>query len=494
MATHPLVVIAHRAEWPGEFPGAPIVSAKDYLTDPAFGIERGIRVFNLCAPFAYQRLGYYVSLLAEARGHKPLPRVATIEDLKSPNLVRAITHDLEALADRALAPIKTSPFELSIYFGRNLASRYDTLCKHIFEALPAPLMRAQFERRDNRWRIRAVTPIGPNEVPLAHREFFLEAARLFFTGRAPRIKKREDARFVLGILHDEANPEPPSNARALQKFSQAADALGLKVEFLNRNDYGRLAQFDALFVRDTTEVNHYTYRFARRAASLGLVVIDDPDSILKCNNKVYLAEVLSRHDIPTPKTLLIHRDNVPQILRELHLPVVLKQPDSAFSLGVAKAENERDIKQHLGRLLAKSDLVIAQEWLPTTFDWRVGVLDRRVLFVARYYMVPGHWQIVRHGVGAGYQEGATEAVAISQAPEEVVSLALKSANLIGDGFYGVDIKQCGQRFYVIEVNDNPNVDAGNEDGVLRDALYREVMGTFLRRLEKRRARLRLEML
>ena len=50
--------------------------------------------------------------------------------------------------------------------------------------------------------------------------------------------------------------------------------------------------------------------------------------------------------------------------------------------------------------------------------------------------------------------------------EELLRIALKAANLIGDGFYGVDLKQVGNRYYVMEVNDNPNVDAGNEDGVL----------------------------
>ena len=75
---------------------------------------------------------------------------------------------------------------------------------------------------------------------------------------------------------------------------------------------------------------------------------------------------------------------------------------------------------------------------------------------------------------------------MDQAPEEVVRIALKSANLIGDGFYGVDIKQIDSRCYVIEVNDNPNVDAGNEDSVLKDALYREVMRVFLKRIEARK--------
>jgi glutathione synthase/RimK-type ligase-like ATP-grasp enzyme len=64
-----------------------------------------------------------------------------------------------------------------------------------------------------------------------------------------------------------------------------------------------------------------------------------------------------------------------------------------------------------------------------------------------------------------------------------VGMALRAAKLIGDGFHGVDIKQIGKRLYVIEINDNPNVDAGNEDTMLRDALYREVMGVFVKRIE-----------
>ena len=50
---------------------------------------------------------------------------------------------------------------------------------------------------------------------------------------------------------------------------------------------------------------------------------------------------------------------------------------------------------------------------------------------------------------------------MEHAPSAVVSTALKAANLIGDGLYGVDIKQVGRKCYVIEVNDNPNIDAGS---------------------------------
>lgn len=485
---HALVVIANPADWPGEFPGASVIAARAYLGDRQWGAERGVRVVNLCESLRYQSLGYYVSLLAEARGHKPLPRVSTIEDLKSQNLVRLITANLDAEIDRALAPIKSERFELSIYFGRNLAHRHDALARLLFDALQAPLLRAEFERRDGHWHIRSLRPLALSDVPPAHRDFMTEAASAFLSGRLRRLRKTGDARFEIAILHDPANTEPPSNPRAIQKFIDAGEAIGLRAVLITRNDYARLTDFDALFIRDTTNVNHYTYRFARRALAEGMVVIDEPDSILKCNNKVFLAELLARHDIPTPKTLLIHRDNIGDILKTLRLPCVLKQPDSAFSLGVVKAETEAELDRLLRKLLARSELVIAQEWLPTEYDWRIGVLDRRALFVARYYMVPGHWQIVQHQSENTWREGATEAVALSEAPQDVVALGVRAANLIGDGFYGVDIKRTRGRAVVIEVNDNPNVDAGNEDGVLRDALYREVMGTFMRRLEARAAR------
>ncbi|MFV3017223.1 RimK family alpha-L-glutamate ligase, partial [Pseudomonas sp. KHB2.9] len=58
--------------------------------------------------------------------------------------------------------------------------------------------------------------------------------------------------------------------------------------------------------------------------------------------------------------------------------------------------------------------------------------------------------------------------------------------LIGDGLYGVDLKQSGDKVVVIEVNDNPNLDAGIEDAYLQDDLYGLVLEEFVRRLELKR--------
>lgn len=480
-----LIVVNNPHDWPLDIPDVTVVSARDYLTNAAYSENHVARVFNLCKSYRYQSLGYYVSLLAEARGHNPLPSAHTIEDLQSQTLVRVLTEDLDDSIQRSLAPIKSDRFDLSIYFGRNVAARHDKLSQQLFDLLRAPLLRAFFERHGKLWQLRSIRPIAASDIPEGHQDFVVQAASEFFRSRRRRPRRQVPHPYALAILVDPANPEPASNAKALEKFRKAGQASGLDVDFITKVDLGRLNEFDALFIRDTTFVNHYTYRFSRRAAAEGLVVIDDPESILKCNNKVYLAELLSRHRLPAPKTLLVHRDNIAEIIPTIGLPCVLKQPDSSLSVGVQKAETEDELCARVKSLLERSDLIVAQEWLPTEFDWRVGVLDRRVLFACRYYMAPNHWQIIRHGEGKDdYVEGPTVAYSLGEVPEKVIRLGLKAANLIGNGFYGVDIKQLDGRCVVVEINDNPNVDAGNEDGVLKDALYHEVMAVFLRRIEE----------
>jgi glutathione synthase/RimK-type ligase-like ATP-grasp enzyme len=479
------LVVNHQRDWPVDIPGANVVSAREYLTDPAYSENRPARVLNLCRTDRYQGRGYYVSLLAEARGHRPLPEVKTIGDLQADLPANLLSGTFNDQVQRALASQTGDRCIVDAYFGRDPLRRNDTLSQQLFAALRAPLLRASFARNSGRWRLSELRILSATDVEPEHHAFVAEAATDYITRNRARMRDAPAGIPALAILYNQDEPDPPSNREALEKFCSMSQALGMRTEFLHRNEIGRLPDFDALFIRDTTGVNHYTYQFARRAAAEGLIVIDDPDSILKCTNKVYLNELLARHRVPTPKTLMVHRDNIDQIVPALGLPCILKQPDSAFSLGVSKIQSPSELRASVDKLFAKSDLVIAQEWLPTAFDWRVGIFDRRALYVCKYFMAPGHWQVIKREADRKL-EGSTIAMTVGEAPESVVKTALRAANLIGDGFYGVDIKESNNQCYVMEVNDNPNVDAGNEDGVLKDALYREIMGVFLRRIQERK--------
>ncbi len=114
------------------------------------------------------------------------------------------------------------------------------------------------------------------------------------------------------------------------------------------------------------------------------------------------------------------------------------------------------------------------------------MLNREPLYVCQYFMSKNHWQIVKHEADGRFEEGRFKTHPISQAPPEVSELACRAASLIGDGLYGVDIKQANGGLAIIEINDNPNLDVGVEDAVLKDELYRRVLADLVRRIEARR--------
>lgn len=481
-----LVVVNNIKSWTLDIPGVKVVSARSYLVDGAFSRLRQVRVFNLCKSYRYQSIGYYVSLLAAARGHKPLPSITTVQDLKSQTFLRFVDDDLDEIIQKSLAPIHSDKFTLSVYFGKNLAKRHDRLSLHLYNLFPAPLLRAEFARTRESWHIQSINSISEGDVPPEHKDFLIQVATEHFAGKRVGVPKKKVSRYDLAILWGDKEAEAPSDEKAIKKFITAASNVGLGAEVITRDDYGRLAEFDALFIRETTNVNHHTYRFARRAAAEELVVVDDPESILKCSNKVYLAELLERHGVPTPGTMMVHKDNLETVLSQVGIPCVLKQPDSAFSQGVVKISDEDELMTVGGRMLKQSDLLVAQAYVPTEYDWRVGVFDRRPLFVCKYYMVKNHWQIIKRDSVGRKKEGRFETIPVELAPAPVVRTALKAANLIGDGLYGVDIKQIGKSCYVMEINDNPNIDSGIEDQVIKANLYERIMEVFLKRIISRK--------
>jgi glutathione synthase/RimK-type ligase-like ATP-grasp enzyme len=476
-----LIVVNNPQNWPLPIPGVEVVSARAYLTtNDDSDIDRA-KVFNLCRSYRYMSTGYYVSLLAEARGHRAIPSILTIQDMRNEAIFRIRSEDLNELIQKALSHLRTDSYQLSIYFGKPLAKRYERLAHQLFSYFELPLLRAHFSRR-RKWELERIDLIGVKDIPDWQRPFVVSAAGEYFVklDRPPRRRRR--FQYDIAILHNPDDHDAPSDERALRKFCKAAEKVGMEPELITREDYRRIAEFDALFIRETTAVNHHTYRFARRAAAEGLAVIDDPESIIRCTNKVYLAEIFERHGLPAPKTMIVHRDNADRVADAMGLPCVLKQPDSAFSQGVVKPRTREELDAEITNRLESSDLLIAQEFMPTDFDWRVGVLDGKVLYVCRYYMARAHWQILKRTGHGSLRAGRVEPVANRSVPREVLRLGVEAANLIGDGLYGVDIKQRGSKFYLIEVNDNPSIEAGYEDKMVGDALYLKIMKSLHRRI------------
>jgi glutathione synthase/RimK-type ligase-like ATP-grasp enzyme len=461
-----------------------------YISRPERFRGRSVRVINLSRDCEYLGTGYYASLLAEARGHKVIPSVQTILDLGRRSLYSFVLPELNAILGKSLARMTeplSDPVRLLIAFGNTEDPRFRDFARAVFDRFRHPLLRLVIAAaRNGSGGVKSVEPLSPGDLSPEEAAWFrcALAAHLKIPWRAKRAQPVP--RYSVALLHDPQEALPPSRQPALDRFARVGAQMGIEVEPIRKQDFHRLGEFDALLIRETTAITNHTYRFARRAEREGLAVIDDPSSIVRCTNKVYLAELLAAHGLPTPKTVVLDRRHLKAIGAQLGFPLVLKVPDGSFSRGVFKVTDERELQAKARALLEDSDLILAQEYLPTAFDWRVGVLNRQPLYVCQYFMPKKHWQIVKHEADGRIEEGSFKTYDVDTAPREVVDLALRAVALIGDGLYGVDIKQTDRGAVVIEINDNPNLDVGVEDAVLKDELYRRVLGELVRRIEMRR--------
>jgi glutathione synthase/RimK-type ligase-like ATP-grasp enzyme len=475
-----LIVVENPESWQFRLDDVEVITPGNYIAGEHYQQTKGLKVLNLCKSYQYQSYGYYVSLLAEARHHKVLPGVTTIQDFRFPSILREDSQDFDNLIQQTFKNETGDRVEFNIYFGITQVESLNRLAKQLFQYIQAPSLRAVFGKR-NKWILQSIKPLSIGEVPEADRVLLQRGLEQYLQRK--REYRPDKKKYDLAILVNPKEPNPPSDEKAIQRFIKAADQVGLYAELITRNDLDRLVQFDALFIRETTFVNHHTFRFAKKAQSLGLTVIDDPESILKCTNKVYLYELLNANKILTPKSFVLSKENYKKLPEKLSYPFILKQPDGAFSKGVHKISSATEYKEVTSMMFKDSDLLIAQEYLPTPFDWRVGVLDGKPLYVCKYFMATEHWQIVNWNAQESSREGSVESISVDQAPAGLIRTALKATSLIGDSLYGVDMKEVDGKFYVIEINDNPNIDAGIEDKILKDKLYSTIMEVFLNKIK-----------
>jgi glutathione synthase/RimK-type ligase-like ATP-grasp enzyme len=255
---------------------------------------------------------------------------------------------------------------------------------------------------------------------------------------------------------------------ALFRFREAAIELGHDLDFIFKDDIKYIFNYDAIFIRALTDPLNNSYIVARLAELNQIKVIDKSKDIRICSDKVNMYLHLKKHNIPFPETVFLSSDEVTEenakdILEQLGAPVVLKAPNSSFSAYVDRVYKIEDFIKIAKRFLRRSDVIIAQQYLPSKFDYRVIILGGKIISVVKYVMNGNAWRIIDKDENGKIVQCNVEAVEISDINDKLIEVSLRAAASIGDGLYGIDIKEIDGDFYVIEVNDNPNIDHGLED-------------------------------
>lgn len=283
----------------------------------------------------------------------------------------------------------------------------------------------------------------------------------------------------IGVFVERYTMSSSEQMGALMKLGQVAHMLGHRLDFLFRPDMYKIPGYDAIFIRALTDPLNSSYVAARLAQMNGLRVIDDPESIYICCDKVNMYRHLLDKNVPIPETRFLIESDLnfetgERMLSEMGSPLVLKAPNSSFSMYVDKVHSPEEFVSVGTRYLRRADRIVAQKFVRSHFDWRVCVLAGQPLFVCQYTIPKRRWKIMTYTEAGRAIYGQVRCIPVSEANPELIRVAIAAGAAIGNGLYGVDLKQTDDGFVVIEVNDNPTINQDEEDQEAPD-LYEKLI-------------------
>jgi glutathione synthase/RimK-type ligase-like ATP-grasp enzyme len=285
----------------------------------------------------------------------------------------------------------------------------------------------------------------------------------------------------LGVFVDRQTLGNSEQLTALIRLRDSAEGMGHTVYFIFPVEIAKIGKVDGLFIRSRTDPMNISFVAAKMAELRGIPVIDDPASIQICSDKVNMYLHLMKQGVRIPDTAFVRKGEVTErrgrdLFRELGSPLILKEPSTSFSLRVEKVHDIAGFLKTGKRFIKLSDWIVAQRFIESDFDWRVGVLDGEVLYACQY-IIPQETFKIQATVNGHIVYCAVKSLPLDRVPAPVLETAVAAARAIGRGFYGVDIKDRDGIPFVIEVNDNPSLEGGEDEH--SPGLYRRIIGHLL---------------
>jgi glutathione synthase/RimK-type ligase-like ATP-grasp enzyme len=285
----------------------------------------------------------------------------------------------------------------------------------------------------------------------------------------------------LGLFVDRQTLGNSEQLTSLIKCRDDAEAMGHTVYFIFPVEIKKISTVDALFIRSRTDPMNISFVASKMAEYSGIPVIDDPQSIQICSDKVNMYLHLMRDHVSIPQTVFLNKndithEHIAQLFTDYGSPLVLKEPSTSFSLRVEKVNTEEEFMKVAKRFIKLSDWIVAQQYVESRYDWRIGVLNGEFLYACKY-IIPSETFKIQATVNGHLVYCAVSSVPKEAVPPGIIQLAIDAGKAIGTGLYGVDIKESDGRLYVIEVNDNPSLEGGED--VHYPDIYRKIVSYLL---------------
>jgi hypothetical protein len=186
-----------------------VIDFDRYLSEFPKRDEGKMRVINLCATDRYLSKGYYCSLLAEARTHKVLPSVNTINDLIIESQEQSLQMKTITLP-KALSDEVQDGSHCDVFFGSTKPASMALIAKFAFERFPAPFLSVSVSKQANA----TLMTVGFGDWQSAENNDKTELAKAlhdYMLKTWRRGSKRKQARWDMAILCNENEATPPSD-------------------------------------------------------------------------------------------------------------------------------------------------------------------------------------------------------------------------------------------------------------------------------------------
>jgi len=168
-------------------------------------------------------------------------------------------------------------------------------------------------------------------------------------------------------------------------------------------------------------------------------------------DKLRTSQILSRHNLPTPKTMLVRWPIKDELVEQyIGFPCVIKVVTGSYGEGIYLCERKRDYKKLMEFVanLGPTKTMLVQQYIGHRpgEDLRVYVVGGKVLGAMKRSAPEGDFRanITNGGTGESYP-----------VDDEIEYLALETAKLMGLDIAGIDLLFDKTGYKICEANSNP---------------------------------------
>src|SRR5262249_1152151 len=233
-----------------------VITTSEYLARPRLFDMGRPKLVNLARSYAYQSKGYYASLLAEARGHRVMPTVETMLELREAKLYEHALPKLEDELNRCARRADFQPegeFKLLVCFGIARDPRFESFGRLLFDWFRCPALGVNVE--SGAWlSIERIRPRNITRLANAEASFLRESLHQPTKREWRDPKARTAPKYDLAVLYDPNEKMAPSSPASIKYMARIAERLSVDVEPVTRRQLSEITEYDGLFIHETTSI------------------------------------------------------------------------------------------------------------------------------------------------------------------------------------------------------------------------------------------------